>query len=107
MHEPAKAADRQAAASRGGSSTSTRRRLLLGRLTFGNLGEIKEARQAVAAAVIQGGLPPARAGIVATLLKDAEASIVGFELAARLDTLESRIVGLVERRSPSGTGEAS
>ena len=105
MHSPATATERKEAAKRGGVTTSARRRLLLGRLTFGDLGEVREARQALAAAVIVGQVHPARAGVVASLVKDAEASFSTQELEARMTRIEASLAKLVAQRSRSA-GEA-
>lgn len=88
MHSPRTEKERLEAARRGGATTSNRRRLLLGRLRFGDLGEIRDGRQALASAVIQGNLPPARATVVAGLLRDAEAALIQYELERRVGAVE-------------------
>ena len=62
-------------------------------------------REALAAAVLTGQVHAARAGVALSAAKDAEAVFVGQALEARLEALESRIQGLIERRSGPGAGD--
>jgi len=94
MHEPAKASERQEAARRGGASTSSRRRLLLGRLVFGTSEEIRQGRQALASAVIQGQVTPQRATVIAALLRDAEAGLPRADLERQIAELSETLAKL-------------
>jgi hypothetical protein len=96
MHSPRTEKERREAARRGGASTSSRRRLLLGRLTFGTSEEIRQGRQALASAVIQGQVTPQRATVIAALLRDAEAGLPRAALEAQIAEL-SETLARVER----------
>lgn len=101
-HSPTIAARRREGQKRGGSTTSARRALLLGRLAFGDLGEIKQARQALAAAVIGGQVTPPKATVVAGLLRDAEGALIQYELADRMARLENDLGLLLRGVHPAG-----
>jgi hypothetical protein len=102
MHSPRTAQERREASRRGGSTTSARRRLLLGHLTFSDLSDIREGRQALAAAVIQGSVTPPKATVVAGLLRDAEGALIQYAMSDRLDALEAAIERLTAARSWEG-----
>jgi len=104
-HSPRLAEKRRAGSARGGRTSSDRRKLLLGMLAFGDAASVKVARQALAAAVIIGQCHPARASVVAGLLKDAEGAFVAVELEARMSRIEASLAKLVAQRSRSA-GEA-
>ena len=95
-HSPTIAEKRKEGQKRGGASTSARRALLLGRLAFGDMSEIKQARQALAAAVIGGQVTPPKATVVAGLLKDAEGALIQYELAAEVASLKQDVAALAE-----------
>jgi hypothetical protein len=94
MHEPTKASERKEASKRGGASTSSRRRLLLGRVDFGSLASIRGFREALTAAALTGQIAANRATVALAAARDAEGSLRGPALEARMQELEKLIAEL-------------
>ena len=104
-HSPTLAEKRRAAQAAGGRAISERRRLLVGIVSFDTPEAVRQFFEGLARAVLRGEVPPQKA-LAASAIGEAGLRVkAGIELGERLDSLESRIQGLVERRFGPGAGE--
>jgi hypothetical protein len=103
-HSPTLAEKRKAAQQAGGRAISERRRLLVGIVSFDTPEGVRQFFEGLARAVLRGEVPAAKA-LAASQIGEAALRVkAGIELGERLDSLESRIQSLVERRFTPGAG---